>query len=50
MEKWQILQQFTAIITKEKIRVKLFFSSTKDTSVARAWIDKLNQEKDNLLG
>ena len=42
------MQQFTAIITKEKIRIKLFFSSPKDTSVARVWIAKLNREKDNL--
>ena len=47
-EKWWILQQFTAIITKEKIRIKLFSSSPKDTSVARVWIAKLNREKDNL--
>ena len=47
-EKWLILQQFTAIKTKEKIRIKLFSSSPKDTSVARVWIAKLNQEKDNL--
>ena len=42
------MQQFTAIITKEKIRIKLFSSSPKDTSVARVWTAKLNREKDNL--
>ena len=42
------MQQFTAIVTKEKIRLKLFSSSHKDTSVARVWIAKLNREKDNL--
>ena len=42
------MQQFTAILTKEKIRIKFFPSSPKDTSVARVWIAKLNREKDNL--
>ena len=42
------MQQFTATLTKEKIRIKFFSSSPKDTSVARVWIAKLNQEKDNL--
>ena len=42
------MQQFTAIITKEKIRIKLFSSAPKDTSVTRVWIAKLNREKDNL--
>ena len=32
----------------KKKRIKLFFSSPKDTSVARVWIAKLNREKDNL--
>ena len=36
------------IITKEKIRIKHFFFSPKDTSVARLWIAILNREKDNL--
>ena len=36
------------IKTKEKIRIKLFPSSPKDTSVARVWIAKLNGEKDDL--
>ena len=41
------MQRFTAIITKEKIRIKLF-SVPKDTAVAKVWIVKLNREKDNL--
>ena len=42
------MQQFTAIITKEEIRIKFFFSLPRGTSAARVWIAKLKRERDNL--